>query len=82
MDGNVMRMRALPQGLTLPPGQAVELKPGGLHVMLMDLKQDFKAGATVPLTLLVEGADGTRQTLQVQAPVRALGATSAGHDKH
>ncbi|MCK7498794.1 MAG: copper chaperone PCu(A)C [Comamonadaceae bacterium] len=35
-------MRALPDGLALPAGKAVELKPGGYHVMLMDLKQPLK----------------------------------------
>jgi copper(I)-binding protein len=73
MDGNVMKMRALPNGLVLPAGKAVELKPGGYHVMLMDLKQPLKAGDTVPLTLVIEGADGKRETLQLQAPVKAPG---------
>ena len=71
MDGNVMKMRPVPNGLALPPGKAVELKPGGYHVMLMDLKQPLKAGDTVPLTLVIEGADGKRETLQLQAPVKA-----------
>ncbi|PXW98087.1 hypothetical protein C7444_103181 [Sphaerotilus hippei] len=72
MDGQVMRMRAVP-GLDLPAGKAVELKPGGYHVMLMDLKQPLKAGDSVPLTLVLEGRDRQRQTLEVKAPVRALG---------
>ena len=38
MDGNTMKMRALPKGLDLPAGKTMELKPGGYHVMLMDLK--------------------------------------------
>lgn len=74
MEGSVMRMRELAGGLPLPAGQAVELKPGGYHVMLMDLKQQLKAGETVPVTLVVEGADGQRQSVEVKAPVRALGA--------
>jgi periplasmic copper chaperone A len=73
MEGTTMRMRALP-ALELPAGQAVELKPGGYHVMLMDLKQQLKAGDTVPLTLVIERKDGKRETLEVKAPVRALGA--------
>ncbi len=72
MDGNVMRMRAIP-GLDLPAGKPVELKPGGYHVMLMDLKQPLKAGDTVPVTLVIQGADGKRETVEVQAPVRPLG---------
>ena len=44
------------------------------HVMLMDLKQEVKAGATVPVTLVVEGKDGKKETIEVSAPVKALGA--------
>ena len=74
MDNNVMRMRQVPM-LELPAGKAVELKPGGYHVMLMDLKQQLKEGAVVPLTLVVEGKDGKRETIDVKAPVKALGAS-------
>ena len=81
MEGNVMRMRAAP-GLELPAGKTVELKPGGYHVMLMDLKQQLKAGETVPLSLVVEGKDGKRQTIEVKAPVRALGADAHDVKKH
>ena len=69
MDGNVMKMRAIP-GLDLPPGKAVDLKPGGYHVMLMGLKQPLKDGETVPLTLVVEGKDGKQEKLDVKAAVR------------
>ena len=78
VQDNVMKMRELP-ALDLPAGKAVELKPGGYHVMLMDLKQQLKAGESVPLTLVVEGKDGKRETLQVKAPVRAL---AEGAHKH
>ncbi|MDH4050732.1 MAG: copper chaperone PCu(A)C [Rubrivivax sp.] len=74
MEGNTMRMRALPNGLPLPAGQTVSLQPGGYHVMLMDLKQTLNAGDQVPVTLLVEANDGKRETLQIQVPVRALGS--------
>jgi copper(I)-binding protein len=76
MDGNVMKMRAIP-GLTLPAGQPVELKPGGFHVMLMDLKQALQPGQTVPITLVIEGAGGQRETVQVSASVRALNQGAA-----
>jgi len=81
MDGNTMKMRALPQGLALPAGKAVELKPGGYHVMLMDLKAPLKAGDTVELSLVVEGKDGKKETLAVKAPVKDLAAPAAAH-KH
>lgn len=73
MQDNVMRMRQLP-ALALPAGQAVQLRPGGYHLMLMELKQQVKEGEVVPLTLTIEGKDGKREKLEVQARVRALGA--------
>jgi periplasmic copper chaperone A len=81
MDGNVMKMRAV-KGLELPAGKAVQLKPGGLHVMLLDLKQQIKAGDSVPLTLVVQGKDGKRETLEIKAAVKALGAAEHSEHKH
>lgn len=80
MEGNIMKMRAVP-GLDLPAGKVVELKPGGYHVMLMDLKQQMKDGDTVPVTLVIEGKDGRKETLEVKAAVRPLGPPQGGH-KH
>jgi copper(I)-binding protein len=74
MDKNVMKMRALPEGIALPAQQLVELKPGGYHVMLMDLKQQVKEGDSVPLTLVFEGADKQRSSVEIKAPARALNA--------
>ena len=73
MEGGVMKMRAV-DGLALPMGKAVELKPGGYHVMLMDLKSQVKDGDAVPLTLTFETKDGKRQTLEVKAPARNMNA--------
>lgn len=83
MDGNVMRMRAI-DALDLPAGKTVALEPGGYHVMLIDLVQPLAAGQTVPVKLVIEGADGKRETVEVQAPVRALGQAGKmhGHGKH
>ena len=78
MEGDVMRMRAV-DGLDLPAGRSVELKPGGYHVMLMDLKKPLSEGDMVPLTLTLETRDGKRSTLEVQAPVKALTTPSGGH---
>ncbi len=80
MENNVMRMRQIPV-LELAAGKTVELKPGGYHVMLMDLKQPVKTGDTVPLTLVFEDKDGKRESLNVQAQVRALGG-AAQRDSH
>jgi copper(I)-binding protein len=70
MEGSVMKMHALADGLELPAGKAVELKPGGYHIMLMDLKQTLKVGDAVPVTLVIEGADKKRETVELKATVR------------
>lgn len=69
MMGDVMRMRPVPS-LTLPAGQVVALKPGGYHLMLMQLKQPLKVGDQVPLTLRFKAADGSSQLLSIQVPIR------------
>jgi copper(I)-binding protein len=76
MDGDVMRMRAVP-ALELPAGKAIELKPGGYHVMLLALKKPLQAGDTVAVTLTLEGKDKKRETVEIQAPVRAMNAAPA-----
>lgn len=81
MHDNIMKMRQIP-ALDLPAGKTVELKPGGYHVMMMNLKQQVKAGDTVPVTLVFEDPDGKQQTLEIKAPVRALNASAKGHDAH
>jgi copper(I)-binding protein len=73
MEGDVMRMRALTGGLELPPGKAVTLDPHGVHVMLLGLKKPLSAGETVPLTLVIEGADKKRESVEVKATVKPLG---------
>ena len=70
---NVMTMRAV-DVLPLPAGKTVELKPGGYHVMLIDLVKPLGKGDTVPVTLTIVGKDGRKSTLEVKAEVRALGA--------
>ena len=78
MDGGVMKMRAVPS-LALPAGKAVDLKPGGYHVMLMDLKAQVKDGDTVPVTLVVEGKDGQRQNIEIKASARTTAAPAMNH---
>ncbi|WP_300655424.1 copper chaperone PCu(A)C [Hydrogenophaga sp.] len=76
MENDVMKMRAVP-ALALPAGKTVELKPGGYHVMLMDLKGPVKEGDVVPVSLVVEGKDGLRQTVEIKAMARALNTPAA-----
>jgi periplasmic copper chaperone A len=81
MDGGVMKMAAIDR-LALPAGKAVELKPGGYHVMLMDLKQPLKEGETVPVTLTFEDKAGKKTTVEVKAPVKPLTAAAPTPSAH
>ena len=71
-EGGVMKMRRL-EALPIKGTQAVVLKPGGLHMMLMDLKAPLKEGDVVAFTLVFEKAG----ELQIEAPVAKIGAMSA-----
>jgi periplasmic copper chaperone A len=77
-EGGIMRMRELANGLTIPPGRTVELKPGGLHVMFMDLGGQLKEGESIEGALVFEKAG----TVKVEFKVEGMGArgTTAGHD--
>ena len=78
MDGDVMKMRAVPV-LDLPAGKAVDLKPGGYHVMLMDLKAPLTKDSTVPVTLFFQNAQGveSQQLLELPVDLKAPGSTGA-----
>ncbi|WP_295141117.1 copper chaperone PCu(A)C [uncultured Reyranella sp.] len=78
MDGNVMRMRELKNGLEIPPGATVALKPGGYHIMFMELKAPLAKDAKMPLTLVFEKAG----SIDIQLNVEAMGAMPHGHGKN
>ena len=83
MDGDVMKMRAVQGGLDLPAGKAVELKPGGYHVMLMDLKAPLAKDSTVALTLVFKDAKGVETRTDVSVPVSmAAPAAATAHGEH
>jgi copper(I)-binding protein len=69
MEGDVMKMRAVQGGLDLPAGKAVELSPGGYHVMLMDLKAALPKDSTIPLTLVFKDAKGVESKVDLKVPV-------------
>ena len=69
MEGDVMKMRAVQGGLDLPAGKAVELSPGGYHVMLMDLKAALPKDSTIPMTLVFKDAKGVESKLELKVPV-------------
>jgi hypothetical protein len=74
MEGGMMKMKAIDK-LALPAGKAIDLKPGGYHVMLMDLVKPLQDGDTVPLQLTFEDKAGKKQTVEVKAVVRPLAAS-------
>ena len=71
-SGGVMEMHEV-EGVPLPRGRKVELKPGGFHVMLVGLRGALKAGDTVALTLTIRDAQGRSSKVEVRAAVRPLG---------
>ncbi|HEY0206258.1 MAG TPA: copper chaperone PCu(A)C [Acetobacteraceae bacterium] len=77
MDGNVMRMREVTDGLALPAGKVVALAPGGYHIMLMDLRQPLVAGQVIPMQLRFRTAPPLDLRVQV-APVGASAPPGAG----
>ena len=78
MSGDVMQMRAIPS-LDLPAGKAVALRPGGLHVMLLDLKAALPKDSTVPLTLMFKDAKGVPSKVELMVPVSTIAPVSKGH---
>ncbi|WP_105438162.1 copper chaperone PCu(A)C [Neorhizobium sp. T25_13] len=67
MQGEVMKMRKLDTGIAIPAGKTVELTPGGLHLMFIKVKEPFKQGGKVPVTLTFEKAGKVDITLPVEA---------------
>lgn len=69
MSGSVMQMRPL-KGLDLAPGSTVELKPGGQHMMLMDLKRPLTVGEKIKVELRLETRDRKLVTQPVEIEIR------------
>lgn len=74
MDGTVMKMRHLAEGIALPVGVTVELKPGGFHMMFPELTGPIEQGKRVPVTLVFEKAG----KVDVEMEVSAIGAREPG----
>ena len=77
MQGDVMKMRQLADGLEIPAGETVVLAPGGFHIMFMGLKQALVEGETVTVTLTFEKAGTVDVVLPVEAA--AADAPTAAH---
>lgn len=76
MVNDVMKMRKLDDGIVIPAGQTVELKPGGLHMMFFDVKKPFAEGDKVPVTLIFEKAG------KVEIVLSAGAAKGGGDHQH
>lgn len=81
MDGNVMRMRQV-EAIDVPAGKTVELKPGGLHLMFMDLKTPLRTGISFPLTLRFEKAGDVPVEVKVLPAPPAGAAAGDAHGQH
>jgi uncharacterized protein YcnI/copper(I)-binding protein len=80
MQGDVMKMRHLPDGLVIPAGETVNLEPGGLHLMFMGLNTALVEGESVAVTLTFEKAGTVTIDMPVAAPAAA--AAAGGHGAH
>jgi periplasmic copper chaperone A len=79
VEAGVMRMRELPKGIEIAPGQKVELKPGGFHLMFMNLKAGLKEGENLKGVLVFERAG----RVEVDFKVESMGTRGgSGHDHH
>jgi periplasmic copper chaperone A len=81
MSDGVMKMRKVDNGLEIKPGQTVELKPGGYHLMLIGLHEGLKQGETIKGTLQFEKAGSIEVEFHV-APIGAKGGGSGGDMDH
>lgn len=80
MEGDIMKMRAMP-ALDLPAGKTVELKPGGYHLMLMDLKAALPKDSTVPLTLVFKDGKGAESKVDLKVPVSVTAPNAKAEGK-
>jgi copper(I)-binding protein len=79
MEGDIMKMAAVPGGLDLPAGKTVELKPGSYHLMLMDLKLPLKKDSSIPMTLVFVDAKGVQSKTELKVPVSNMAPMAPMH---
>lgn len=79
MEGDVMKMRQLTEGVEIPAGETLELKPGGFHLMFQDIKEPFKEGQSLPVTLEFEKAGKVELVFPVVSAKGKAGAAAGEH---
>jgi copper(I)-binding protein len=82
MDKGVMKMRPVPEGVAIKPGETVELKPGAFHIMMMDLKQPIERGKPFRASLMFEKAGPVEIEFTVLAPGASPPTAAAPADMH
>ena len=78
MDGDIMRMRQLADGIVIPAGESIVLEPGGFHLMFMGLTGPIVEGEVVPVTLVFENAG----TVTIDLPAADTAADAPSHEGH
>jgi copper(I)-binding protein len=79
MEGDLMRMRRLPNGLVLPAARPVALKPGAEHLMIIGPKTQMRAGGDIPITLKFAKAKPVSLRFPIRnAPIAGLSAAARG----
>jgi copper(I)-binding protein len=81
MEGGVMRMRPIAR-ISVTPGKPMELKPGGYHIMLMDIVKPLAKGDSVPLRLTFESPGKPAQTVDIKVEVRDVMGSGSQHGSH
>ena len=83
-EGGVMKMHEVAGGIELVPGATVALKPGGYHIMLLDLKQTLNEGRHIPLTLTFAKAGSIDVEVDVEkkSGEQKNGMTGMDHNMH
>jgi copper(I)-binding protein len=77
-DGGLVRMRPLADGLDIPAGETVELRPGGYHLMLLDLQRPLRGGERIPVTFRF--GTGAPVTASFEVRTAAQAAQGGGHE--
>lgn len=82
MENDVMKMRQLEEGLEIPAGATVELKPGGYHIMFMQLAEPLKEGEMRKATLTFEKAGSIEVEFKVEDARPGMDNGKMGHGQH
>lgn len=81
MEGDIMKMAELPDGIEIPAGETLVLTPGGFHLMFMQLNTALVEGTTIPVTLTFEKAGVVEILLSVEG-IAARAPAEGGHEMH